>query len=210
MAGGVQSSKALAPHLATGTGVRHGAFRTDVSHSTLVNHALYQAGWFACILGAAWHRPLAGFLIATLLTAGHVWRAEDRAAESRLILVALTLGIVVEGAQLAGGTYARFTSGSIVAWMSPPWLLAMWAQFATTFRFSMRGVMAHPWRAMVFGLVGGPIAFLAGERLGAVALARPLLPALLQLAIAWGVALYLCARATHAIAPAQIGGRYRP
>lgn len=183
--------------------------RAHVPHSTLFNYVLYQTGWFACILGAAWHRPMTGFGIAVLLTAVHVWRAEDRAAESRLILLALTLGVAVEGLQVWNGTYAQFTSGSVMAWMAPPWLLAMWAQFATTFRFSMRGVMAHPWRAMVFGLVGGPIAFLAGERLGAVTLARPLVPALLQLAIAWGVALYLCARVTRAIAPAHAGGRYR-
>lgn len=178
-------------------------------HSTLLNNVLYQAGWFACILGAAWHRPLAGLGIAVVLTAAHVWRAEDRAPELLLILLALTLGIAVEGVQVWSGTYARFTSGSVTAWMSPPWLLAMWAQFATTFRFSLRGVMTRPWRAMAFGVIGGPVAFLAGERLGAVTLAAPLFPALLRLAVAWGLALYLCARVTHAFAPAQAGARYR-
>jgi hypothetical protein len=180
-----------------------------VRHSTLLNYVLYQAGWFACILGAAWHRPLTGFGIAVLLTAVHVWRAEDRALESRLILLALTLGIAVEGAQAWSGTYAQFTSGSVTAWMSPPWLLAMWAQFATTFRFSMHGVMTHPWRATAFGVIGGPIAFLAGERLGAVTLAQPLLPALLRLAVAWGLALYVCARVTRASTPAESRARYR-
>lgn len=96
-----------------------------------------------------------------------------------------------------------------MAWMSPPWLLAMWAQFATTFQFSLRGVMSHPWRAATFGVLGGPIAFLAGERLGAVTLASPLLPALLRLAVAWGLALYISARVTRAIAPADTGARYR-
>ena len=44
-----------------------------------------------------------------------------------------------------------------------------------------------------FGLVGGPIAFLAGERLGAVTLARPLGPGLVRLSVTWGVALAICA-----------------
>lgn len=219
-AGCTQSSDALArplldrrqlrEPLAKGTLAGRETLRAHVPHSTLFNYVLYQAGWFACILGAAWHRPLAGFVIALLLTAVHVWRAEDRAAESLLILLALTLGIAVEGFQAWSGTYAQFTSGRVMAWMSPPWLLAMWAQFATTFRFSMRGVMSHSWRATAFGALGGPVAFLAGERLGAVTLARPLSPALLSLSIAWSIALYLCARATHAVAPARAGGRYRP
>jgi len=35
-----------------------------VRHSTLVNYLLYQAGWFACMLGAAWQWPLTGFGLA--------------------------------------------------------------------------------------------------------------------------------------------------
>jgi Protein of unknown function (DUF2878) len=54
------------------------------------------------------------------------------------------------------------------------WLLVMWGQFATTFRFSLRGVMRRPLFAGLFGATGGPIAFLAGERLGAVILLPPL------------------------------------
>jgi hypothetical protein len=73
----------------------------------------------------------------------------------------------------------------------------------------MHGVMTHPWRATAFGVIGGPIAFLAGERLGAVTLAQPLLPALLRLAVAWGLALYVCARVTRASTPAESRARYR-
>jgi hypothetical protein len=180
-----------------------------VRHAALVNYVLYQAGWFACILGAAWHQPLAGLAVAVGLVLAHLWLADDRTVEGKLIVVALALGLAVEGLQTFAGTYAQFTSGRVVAWMSPPWLLAMWAQFATTFRFSMRGVMSHPWRAAAFGVLGGPIAFLAGERLGAVTLAPPLVPALLRLAVAWGVALYLCARVANALAPAGTTATYR-
>jgi len=36
-----------------------------------------------------------------------------------------------------------------------------------------------------------------------------LLPALLRIAVAWGIALYVCARVTRAIAPDATGARYR-
>lgn len=68
--------------------------------------------------------------------------------------------------QVRSGTYA-FTSGVVVAWMSPPRLLMMWGQFATTFRSSLSAIMLVPGRAVVFGGLGGPIAFWAGERWGA-------------------------------------------
>jgi Protein of unknown function (DUF2878) len=65
----------------------------------------------------------------------------------------------------------------------------MWGQFATTFRFSLRGVMRRPLFAGLFGATGGPIAFLAGERLGAVILLPPLAHGLLQLSVSWAIAL---------------------
>jgi hypothetical protein len=184
------------------------ALDMNVPHSSLLNYALYQVGWFACILGAAWHWPLTGFGIAVVLTAAHVWLAADRTIEARLVLLALGCGVAVEAFQVWSGTY-HFTSGALISWISPPWLLAMWAQFATTFRFSMRGLMAHPARAAVFGVLGGPIAFLAGERLGAVTLPLPLAMGLLRLAVTWGVALYLLARVVRASTPPSLEVRYR-
>lgn len=172
-----------------------------VTESRPVNYLLYQSGWFACILGAAWGWPVTGFLIAAALTAVHLCRSADPAIESRLVVLALALGLVVEAFQVRRGTY-QFTSGVIVAWMSPPWLLMMWAQFATTFRSSLRAIMTSPARAALFGVLGGPIAFVAGERLGAVTLARPLAPGLVRLGMAWGVALCVCAlfaRASDAV-----------
>lgn len=156
----------------------------------MLNYALYQVGWLVCILGAAWGWPVSAAVLGAALIGVHVavsgrqWRAEIA-----LIVVALALGLVVEGFQVWSGTYARFTSGVVLAWLSPPWLLVMWAQFATVCRGSLKGVMLVPWRAVLFGAVGGPIAFWAGERLGAVDLARPLGEGLLRLALSWAIAL---------------------
>lgn len=180
----------------------------DVPRPTLLNYALYQVGWFACVLGAAWQRPVTGFAIAVLLTGAHLWLAAERGIEARLLALALALGVAVESFQVWSGTY-RFTSGTVVAWTSPPWLLWMWAQFATTFRYSLRQVMLRPLRAALFGVVGGPLAFLAGQGLGAVTLAHPLLPALARLACAWGLALCLCAWAARRLALAAPHARYR-
>jgi hypothetical protein len=109
--------------------------------------------------------------------------------------------------QIAAGTY-RFTSGTVTDALPPPWLLAMWAQFATTFRFSLRSVVTRPVPAMLFGAAGGPIAFLAGERLGAVTLLPPLAHGLLRLSVSWAIALVIFSAAVRRVA-LEHGADYR-
>jgi hypothetical protein len=171
-----------------------------VQHTQLANYALYQVGWFASVLGGAWHRPWTGFLIAVILIGVHLTLSLERALETRLVILATAVGVGVETFQVATGTY-RVTSGTVFDAFPPPWLLAMWAQFATTFRFSVRRVIARPVPAALFGAIGGPIAFLAGERLGAIILLPPLADGLVRLSISWAVALVLLSAVVRRLTP---------
>lgn len=176
-------------------------------HTNLVNYVLYQAGWFACVLGAAWGYPLTGFLIAALLIATHLWLAVERVLELRLMLLTLIVGLAVEVVQQATATY-RFVPGMLIAGLPPPWLLALWAQLATTFRFSLRRVFTRPWLSLAFGAFGGPLAFLAGERLGAIMLQTPLVGGLRRLSLCWTLAMLLLHLAARRLSPAA-AGQYR-
>jgi hypothetical protein len=176
-------------------------------HTQLVNYTLYQIGWFACVLGAASQRPWTGCLIGMILVGVHVALSVERVLEVRLVVLATAVGAAVEMIQIAAGTY-RFTSGTVNDALPPPWLLAMWAQFATTFRFSLRSVFTRPVLAVLFGAAGGPIAFLAGERLGAVTLLPPLAQSLLRLSISWAIALVVFSAVVLRIAPER-GADYR-
>lgn len=165
----------------------------------LVNYGAYQVGWLAAILGAAWGHGAWGATVAFGLTAGHLWLARDRRGEAVLVVTALATGLAVESGQIAAGTY-RILAASTETGAPPLWLLALWAQFATTFRFSLRAVMTRPRRAMLFGAVGGPIAFLAGERLGAVVLQAPVLSSVARLILAWALALLWLSWVTRRLA----------
>lgn len=123
-------------------------------------------------------------------------------------MLATVVGAVVEMVQIATGTY-RFSSGTVYDVLPPPWLLAMWAQFGTTWRFSMRHVVRRPVFAALFGAVGGPIAFLAGERLGAVTLLPPLTLALFRLSVTWAVALLVFSVVVRRVRPERDEPRYR-
>jgi len=168
--------------------------------ANLLNYALYQVGWFACVLGAAWQWPWAGFAVAIILIGIHLSLSVERAFELRLVLLVTAVGALVEIMQIAGGTY-RVTSNTAIEGLPPAWLLAMWGQFATTFRYSLRQVMARPVRAALFGAAGAPIAFIAGERLGAVTLLPPVTHGLLRLSISWAVALALFSAIVRRTAP---------
>ena len=171
-------------------------------HTPLVNYTLYQMGWFACVLGGASHRPWTGCLIAIILVGLHVAPSDEGSLEVRLVVLAATVGTVVEMVQIAAGTY-RFTSGTLTDALPPPWLLAMWGQFATTFRYSLRPVITRPIRAALLGAAGGPLAFLAGERLGAVTLLPPLAYGLLRLSVSWAIALLVFSALVRRVAPGR-------
>lgn len=177
-------------------------------HTQLINYALYQGGWFACVLGASWRHPWIGLAIALVLIGVHLALTSDRTAEYRLVILATVIGAAVEIFQIAAGTY-RFTSGAPIDALPPPWLLAMWAQLATALRFSLRAVVARPLPAAIFGAIGGPVAFLAGERLGAVTLLPPLAPGLLRLSLTWAIAFVVFSVAVRRVAPGARAARYR-
>ncbi len=155
-----------------------------------LNFALYYAGWFACILGPAWGYPWTGTAIAVALIACHLALARRRRDEIELMVWAMALGTVLDTVQIALGAL-RFPVGSVVAWLPPPWLIVLWAQFAATFHFSMGWLKGRPWTAAAFGAVGGPLAFLAGRRLGVVEFHPETWPSLLSLAVVWALALPL-------------------
>lgn len=157
-----------------------------------LNYALYQMGWLAAVGGATLGLGAVGAAVAALLTAVHLWLARDRSGEAMLVAATLVLGVIVEAGQIFAGTYVALGGTTPSPW-PPAWLLALWAQFATTFRFSAAGLFARRWTAALFGALGGPLAFLAGERLGAVTLARPLTASLLSLLVAWALGMAVCA-----------------
>jgi hypothetical protein len=158
--------------------------------SALINYALYQAGWFACVLGGAWQWPWTGFGIGLILLLAQIGISTDRGRDARLIAITVAVGLGVEVIQIAAGTYS-FSSGTFIAAFPPAWMLMLWAQFAATFAFSLKPIIARPVAAAAFGAVGGPIAFIAGDGLGAVTLLPPMTTGLLLLALSWGVAMTL-------------------
>lgn len=153
-----------------------------------VNYLLYQSGWFAAVLGAGAGYAWAGSAAAALLLAVHLGLATRRADEAWLACAVAAMGVAVDTLQVSVGTL-RFSAGLLDPALPPVWLVLLWAQFATTLHFSLSWLLRDWKRAALFGAVGGPIAFAAGARLGAVHLADPVWHTLLLLSASWAIAL---------------------
>jgi hypothetical protein len=150
----------------------------------VINVVLFQAAWFAAVLGAArgmfWLGPLS--MIPVL--AVHLALQENRRGEVKLLLAAGMLGFLFDTAFVAGGVFTPLQH-VFPRPFSPPWMICLWLNFAATLNVSMAWLRGRYILATVFGAIGGPLAYYSGARMGATE-ALPSLGGMLVLALGWG------------------------
>ena len=151
----------------------------------IANIVFVQAGWFACVLGAAHGLPWLGTLGMVVILAWHLSRAPRPLLELRLVAATVALGIVLDGTLLASGA-VKFPNGQWFTLLTPHWMMALWAEFAISLNVALRWLKYRPGLAAALGAAAGPMSFLAGMRLGAVQILHPTL-ALALLALGWAV-----------------------
>ena len=144
----------------------------------------FQVGWFACVVGAAQGYPLVAVAVASIIVILHLLRDNNFYSELCLIISAVFIGITWESLLLSFDWLAYVSSGG--ANIAPIWLVAMWALFATTINHSMAWLKNRYFLALLLGAVFGPLAFIAGENLGAVVFLDRI-RALTLLAVGWAV-----------------------
>lgn len=145
-----------------------------MSKNIVINFFLFQIGWFACVIGAAKQMPWLGVAVVGAIVIWHLSQAIRPKLEVYLIIITLIVGAIYDQTMLQNNllTYqAHGWSNSI----TPVWILALWAEFATILNVSLRWMKdiksATKWLiALLFGAIGGPLAYIAAARLGAVQL----------------------------------------
>ena len=174
-----------------------------------MNFLFYQVGWFACVLGVSWNLPWIGVTIALFFVSLHFWLAADRMMQIQLALTVAALGLVVDSGQLWAGVF-EFPRGSVVAWLPPPLMTVLWLQFATTLRYSMEWLSGRYVLAACFGLFGAPLAFCAGEKLGAIQFQPPQVMNFAILGLIWSCAVPLIVLISDRLAARfAVGSMYR-
>lgn len=149
---------------------------------TFFNFAQAQAGWLVCVLSAAADRPWIGIAAALVLICVHLALNAERRTEVLLVLSAGCVGAATD-TLLAQLGFLRFEGG-----IAPLWMIALWMLFATTLRSSLAWLRAHFAIAAVAGALGGPAAYAAGVRLGALEI-HAAWTSYVAIGIAWALAL---------------------
>lgn len=155
----------------------------------LLNGLAFYIGWFACVLGGAYGMPGLGTAVALVLVIWHIGQAPRPRPELRLVLLAGLVGALLDSVPVATGL-AVYPAGTVIPGMAPYWMVALWLLFATTLNMTLRWLKGRLLLAAALGALGGPLAYYAGAKLGAVVLSQPL-AALLTWAVLWSMAMPL-------------------
>ncbi len=150
-----------------------------------VNFVTFQVGWLSSVIGGAQQMPWLGPLAVLVALSIHFYVAHRPSRELVLILTAAALGAVFDSALLAAG-WVQYSSGLFSDYVAPYWIITMWMLFATTLNISLRWMRPRPILAAVFGLVGGPLTYITGQKLGGITLVNET-AALAALGIGWAV-----------------------
>lgn len=163
----------------------------------ILNFVLFQAGWFACVLGGA-H----GMTVVAVAAAGAVigvslwWFSADRMSDVRLFLAVALIGFCVDTLNLFFGVFALIGDPRFPH-LCPLWLVALWAMFGTTLRGSLSWLAGRYVLAALLGAVAGPLSYLGGAKLGAVTLPPNPAFSLAALAVGWAVMMPLLVWLAH-------------
>lgn len=154
--------------------------------SILPNLIRYQITWFSGVLGVAHDRADLGAFIGFLMIAMHFRTTDHPLREYKTVLSTLVLGLLLETLLIRNGWVDY---GDVAQLFGVPiWLWVLWAMFGSTLNGCLRFFRTRPLWSCLFGVIGGPLAWLGGESLGALQLSSHD-QSLWALALGWGVLL---------------------
>ncbi len=149
----------------------------------IINFVLFQITWFACVLGSAKGYPWLGAIVVSISLMWHFSQARYKLKEATWCLIALVIGAVFDQFMLSF-QFIQYQNNGWAQTIVPVWILALWLAFALTLNVSMRWLRGNYLIALLFGAVGGPMAYIAAQKLGAVKLGGH---SLIILSIGWAI-----------------------
>jgi len=163
-----------------------------MSMALVLNIAAFKLGWLSSVFGGALQMPWLGPLVVFAAIVLHLARARRPASELLLIVSCGLLGASFDSLLVAAG-WVTYPSGMVSELLAPYWIVGMWMLFATTLNLSMRWLRGRPVLAAAIGCAGGPLAYLAGHRIGGIQFVDET-AALVMLAAGWAVLMPLLVR----------------
>jgi len=137
----------------------------------LLNAALFQGAWFACVLGGAVGSSVWGAGAVLALAAFAALRDRWR-TDLVLASIAAAVGFGLDTLWIRAGI---LDYGGVT--FAPAWIVLLWVGVGLTLNHSLALFAPRPWLGGLLAGLGAPLSYLGGERLGAVVVPDPwLLP----------------------------------
>jgi hypothetical protein len=150
----------------------------------VLNFLLFQIAWFACVVGAARDMPWLGVAVTMAILYWHFHKTGLTKPECMLMVAAFVIGACFDQLMLSMHLVEYQQHGWSVS-LVPVWILALWLAFATTLNVSLAWMQRRYFVSLLFGAIGGPLAYLGAERIGAVFLRD--YPSYIALSLGWAV-----------------------
>jgi Protein of unknown function (DUF2878) len=166
--------------------------------NALINFLGFQSVWFLSLFGAGTQRSWLGAIALLAFTAWHFRAVPNPRAELVIVLAACAVGFVVDTTFIQAHLLA-YAEPLPFAAVAPYWILGMWVNFALTLNGSMRWLHGRYLLSALLGAIGGPLAYVAGIRLGAAELLASEVVVYGALAAAWALAVPLLVLATERV-----------
>lgn len=157
--------------------------------ATLSNVLLFQFGWFACVIGAAKGNFAIGPLVALAVIVVHFAVSARRTWNEAFMIGLVTLVGALADSVLMRLGILDFTGGALGGVLCPVWMMALWAMFATLLNSSLSWMRRRYVLGTLFGAVGGPLSYFAGQRLGALTLHSPIAWSSAAVSLEWAIAM---------------------
>lgn len=154
--------------------------------AAVVNFFAVDIGWAACIVGAAMGMGWMGVATVAGLLALHGALNGWRPPEMAFIAGASAFGWVIDTAMAVAGAF-HFPGEGAWMYLSPLWMVALWANLSTSLSTSLGWMSGRYWAAALFGGIGGPLAYWAGGKIGAISFAATPAYGVTILAVTWAV-----------------------
>lgn len=150
------------------------------------NFIAFQAVWMAAVVGAAngigWIGPAC--LLAWLPIHFHL--SDCRYQDFMLAAVAVAFGTLIDTMYQYWGLL-RYESASLMQPMAPLWISTLWVAYVLTLNHSLNWLRGRAALAFAFGAFGGPMAYWAGLRIGALEFVASPALALLVIGCVWAL-----------------------
>jgi hypothetical protein len=154
---------------------------------------LYHVAWLACVKEPTLKLDGLGLITVTFSTLIHLALFPQRSLLLRTAAWASVWGLFADAVLMRSGVLV-FASPIAGGWLPPVWMVALWWNFGLLCVAALDWLAKSPQWAVLFGVVGGPLAYYGGAAMGAVTFGVPLPYALTAVAVEWGLTMWVWSR----------------